>query len=70
MNIKTFFEELEYLIWDAKITICNKLICFLMKHCYLYASTLYTMIAKVNTDELKLYIKSYEDWREEKNNGK
>jgi len=52
-------------MWYLKNDILNKLIRFLLKHCYLYCSTIYTFVDKLPYDELKWFMDENEKYRKE-----
>lgn len=52
-------------ICDFKNAILNRLIQFLLKHCYVYCQTIFAFVDKVPSTELKWFIDEWERYKKE-----
>lgn len=48
-----------------KDNILNRLIRFLLKHCYLYSPTVYAFVRKIPYEELKWYVDEWKKYNKE-----
>lgn len=48
-----------------KDNILNKLIRFLLKHCYLYSPTVHAFVRKIPYEELKWYVDEWKKYNKE-----